>query len=151
MTSLKLKDESPSKNRRRLPRFNTNIKAKFISKESLRGGEECVVVDFSQKGMGAKVFSIEDMILGSHVILEVFIPREIKPIIVKGTIKWSKKIENGYISGVELSKEIDEITLTKLHLCTTRDKIDKEDKLKISIISKGHRLTLKNQSDRFMP
>ena len=151
MAALKLKEDSPSKNRRKLPRYDTNLKAKFVSKESLRGGEECMIIDFSQKGMGAKVFSIEDTIIGSNVILEVFIPRDLKPIIVKGTIKWSKKIENGYISGVELSKELDEISLSKLHLCTTRNKIDKEEKLKIQIISKGHTLTPKNPKDRFMP
>jgi len=151
MADLKLKEESPSKEKRRLRRFNTNLKAKFVSKESLRGGEECIIIDFSQKGMGAKVFSIEDTIVGSNIILEVFTPGELKPIIVKGTIRWSKKIENGYISGVELSKELDEINLTKLHLCTTRNKIDKEDKLKIQIISKGHTLTPKTRKDRFMP
>ena len=78
--------------------------ARFVSKNSHRGGEECIIIDFSQKGVGVKVFSIEDIIIGSNVILEVFILRELKPIIVKGTIKWSKKTENGYISGVELSR-----------------------------------------------
>ena len=151
MADLKLKEESPSKNKRRLRRFNTNLKARFVSKESLRGGEECIIVDFSQKGMGAKVFSIDDTIIGSNVILEVFTPGELKPIIVKGTIKWAKKIENGYISGIELSRELDEINLSKLHLCTTKNKIDKEDKLKIQIISKGHTLTPKTPKDRYIP
>ncbi len=151
MADLKLKEESPSKNKRRLRRFNTNLKAKFVSKESLRGGEECIIIDFSQKGMGAKVFLIDETIIGSNVILEVFTPGELKPIIVKGTIKWSKKIENGYISGIELSRELDEINLSKLHLCTTRNKIDKEDKLKIQIISKGHTLTPKTPKGRYIP
>ena len=151
MAALKLKVESLSKNKRRLRRFNTNLKAKFVSKESPRGGEECIIIDFSEKGMGVKVFLIEDTIIGSNVILEVFTPGELKPIIVKGTIKWSKKIENGYLSGIELSKELDEINLSKLHLCTTRNKIDKEDKLKIQIISTGHTLTPKTPNDRYIP
>jgi uncharacterized protein YuzE len=151
MADLKLREESSSKNKRKLRRYNTNLKAKFVSKESLRGGEECIIIDFSQKGMGVQVFLIEDTIIGSNVILEVFTPGELKPIIVKGTIQWSKKIENGYVSGIELSKELDEINLSKLHLCTKRNKIGKEDKLKIQVISKGHTLTPKTPKDRYIP
>ncbi len=89
--------------------------------------------------------------MGTNILLEVFIPREVDPIHVKGTIKWVKQTENGFISGIELSKGLEEIKLSKLQLCTIRNETEKEDNLKIQIISRGCSLTPKYPKDRFMP
>ena len=151
MAYLKLREEKRLNNRRKYPRFETQLKAKFISAESYWGGEDCTIIDFSRKGMKAKVYTSEEINVCTNVLLEVFIPRELDPIHVKGTIKWSKKTENGFISGIELSKGLEEIKLSKLQLCTIRNETEKEDNLKIQIISRGCSLTPKSPKDRFMP
>jgi len=151
MVDLKLSYEEKLKDRRKFPRFDTELKAQFVSKESHRGGEECTIIDFSRKGMKAKVYTSEEINVGTNVLLEVFLPRELDPIDVKGTIKWVKQIENGYISGIELSKGLDEMKLSKLQLCAIRNETEKEDNLKIQIISTGSSLTPKSPKDRFIP
>ena len=151
MAYLKLREEKRLNNRRKYPRFETQLKAQFVSAESQRGGEECTIIDFSRKGMKAKVYTSEEINVGTNVLLEVFIPREVDPIHVKGTIKWVKQTENGFISGIELSKGLEEIKLSKLQLCTIRNETEKEDNLKIQIISRGCSLTPKSPKDRFMP
>ena len=150
MADLKLREEKSLNNRRKYPRFETQLKAQFVSAESQRGGEDCAIIDFNRKGMRAKVYSSEEINVGTNVLLEVFIPRELDPIHVKGTIKWVKQIEDGFISGIELSKGLDEIKLSRFHLCTTRNKIENDDNLKIRIISTGHRLNLKSSKYRFV-
>ena len=149
MADLKLGEEKRLKDRRKYPRFHTQLKAQFVSAESSRGGEDCAIIDFSRKGMRAEVYTSEEINVGTNVLLEVFIPRELDPINVKGTIKWVKQIENGFVSGIELSKGLEEIKLSKLQLCTIRN--EKEDNLKIQIISRGSSLTPKSPKERFMP
>ena len=113
-------EEKQSKNRRKHPRFETQLEAKFISVESQWGGEDCDINDFSRQGMKAKVYTSEEIIVGTKVLLEVFIPGELDPINVKGTIKWVKQIEDGYISGIELLEGLEEMKLSKLQLSTTQ-------------------------------
>lgn len=151
MAEFKFEDEKKFNDRRKYPRFETQLDAKFISAESRWGGEDSTILDFSRKGMKAKVYTSEEITVGTTVLFEVFIPGELDPINVKGTIKWVKQIERGYISGIELLKGLDEIVLSKLQLCITRRKIEKEDNLKIQIISTGSTLTPKSSKDRFMP
>ena len=151
MVDLKLEEEKRLKDRRKYPRFETQLKAQFVSADSHRGGEECTITDFSRKGMRVEVHTSEEINVGTNVLLEVFIPGELDPIDVKGTIKWVKQIESGYISGIELSKGLEEIKLSKLQLCTTRSGTEKEDNLKIQIISTGSSLTQKFPKDRFLP
>ena len=151
MADLKLREEKRLNNRRKRPRFETQLKAQFVSAESQRGGEDCAIIDFSRKGMRAKVYTSEEINVGTNVLLEVFIRGELDPIHVKGTIKWVKQIENGFISGIELSKGLEEITLSKLALCAIRNETEKEDNLKIQISSRGSSLTPKSSKDRFIP
>ena len=151
MADLKLRKEKRLNNRRKSPRFKTQLKAQFVSAEGKRGGEESTIIDFSRKGMGAKVYTNEKISIGTNVLLEIFLPGESDPIHVKGTIKRVKQIENGFISGIELSKGLEEIKLSKLQLCAIRNETEKEDNLKIQIISAGSSLTPKSSKDRFIP
>ena len=151
MADLKLKEEKTGRDKRRHRRFNTQLKAQFVSKESQRGGEGSTIIDFSRKGMRAKICTSGEINAGSSILLEVFIPGELDPITVKGTIKWVKQIKNGYISGVELSKELDEINLSKLHLYTTRNEKEKDESLRIQVISTGYRPASNPPKDRFIP
>ena len=151
MADLKLREEKRLNNRRKQPRFETQLKAQFVSAESYRGGEDCTILDFSLKGMKAKVSTSEEINVGTKVLLEVYIPGESDPINVKGKIKWVKQIESGYISGIELLEELEEVELFKLQLCTIRNETEKEDNLKIQITSTGNSLTPKSSKDRFMP
>ena len=150
MADLKLSEEKRLKDRRKYPRYETQLKAKFISAESHWGGEDSTIDDFSFKGMRAEVHTSEEINVGTKVLLEVFIPGELEPINVKGTIRWVEQIESGYIGGIELAKGLEEIKLSRLQLCTTRNKIEKEENLKIKIISKGNSLTPKPSEDRFI-
>ncbi len=151
MADLKLRKEKRLNNRRKSPRFKTQLKAQFVSAEGKRGGEESTIIDFSRKGMGAKVYTNEKISIGTNIVLEIFLTGELDPIHVKGTIKRVKQIENGFISGIELSKGLEGIKLSKLQLCSIRYEIDKEEKTKLHIVSKGHALTLKSSQDRFIP
>jgi hypothetical protein len=151
VADLKLREEKRLNNRRKYPRFETQLKARFVSAESQRGGENCTIIDFSHKGMRAEIYTSEEINFGTNVLLEVFIPRELDPIHVKGTIKWVKQTENGFVSGIELSKGLEEIKLSKLQLCAIRNETEKEDNLKIQIISAGSSLTPKSSKDRFIP
>jgi len=151
MVDLKFSEEEKLKDRRKFPRFDTELKAQFVSKESHRGGEECTVIDFSRKGMRAKICTTEEINTGSNILLEVFIPGELEPILVKGKIRWVKQIENGYFSGIELAKELDEIKLSKLQLCTNVNETEKDDKIKIKIVSSGCIRTPQVSKDRFIP
>ena len=120
MADLKLKKEKRLKDRRKYPRFGTQLKAAYISAESQWGGEACTILDFSRIGMKAKVHTSEEINVNTKVLLEVFIPGELEPINIKGTIKWVEQIENGYVSGIELLEGLEEIKLSKLQLCTTQ-------------------------------
>ena len=151
MADSKLCEEKRLNDRRKYHRFKTQLEAAYISAESQWGGENCTILDFSRKGMKAKVCTSEEINVGTKVLLEVYIPGELGPINVKGTIKWVKQIESGYISGIELLESLEEIKLSKLHLCTTRNKIEKEDNLKNKTVSTGNSLTPKSPKDRFMP
>jgi len=55
------------------------------------------------------------------------------------------------LSGSEIIEEMGEITLSKLQLCIIRNETEKEDNLKIQIISRDRSLTPKSPKDRFMP
>ena len=151
MADIKLRDEEKGKDRRKFRRLDTQLKAQFVSKESQRGGEECAIIDFSRKGMKAKIYTSEEIYKDSEILLEVFIPGELDPINVKGIIKWVEKIENGFISGIELSKELGEIKLSKLMLFSKSDKKEDLDNQKIKITSTGHGLSSKTPKDRFIP
>ena len=151
MADLKLKEEKTGRDKRRHRRFNTQLEAQFVSKESQRGGEGSTIIDFSRKGIRAKICTSVKINAGSSILLEVFIPGELEPISVKGTIKWIKQIENGYISGIELSKKLDEMNLSKLHLYTTRDEREKDDSLRIQVLSTGYRPASNPPKDRFIP
>jgi hypothetical protein len=121
VADLKLREEERLKDRRKYPRLETQLKAAYISAESQWGGENCTIIDFSRTGMKAKVYTSEEINVGTKVLLEVYIPGELAPINVKGTIKWVKQIESGYISGIELLEGLEEIKLSKLQLCTTQE------------------------------
>ena len=154
MADSKLCEEKRLNDRRKYHRFETQLEAAYISAESQWGGENCTILDFSRKGMKAKVCTSEEINVGTKVLLEVHIPGELEPINVKGTIKWVKQIESGYISGIELLERLEEIKLSKLLLCTTKNKIEKQDNLKITPIKTvptGKSLTPKSSKDRFMP
>ena len=61
MVDLKLREEKRLNNRRKYPRFETQLKAKFVSAESQRGGEDCTIIDFSRKGMRAEIYTNEEI------------------------------------------------------------------------------------------
>ena len=69
MVDLKLSEEEKLKDRRKSPRFDTELKAQFVSKESYRGGEESTIIDFSSKGMRAKIYTTKEINTGSNILL----------------------------------------------------------------------------------
>jgi len=63
MADLKLREEKRLNNRRKYPRFETQLKAQFVTAESQRGGEDCTIIDFSRKGLRAEVYTSEEITL----------------------------------------------------------------------------------------
>ena len=90
-------------------RFSTNLKARYFTGETVNNWEECTVFDASRKGMGIKFHTPEEIKIGSTINLETLVPSEVKPLNVRGTLKWIKQEANEFVGGVELTQVSDEI------------------------------------------
>ena len=91
-------------------RFSIQLEAKTL----LKGWVQCSIFDISPKGIGIKFETIEDIDIGSPIYLEIFVPKELEPIGLKGTLVRIRQEENHFVGGIELTKELDNSTLLKL-------------------------------------
>jgi Tfp pilus assembly protein PilZ len=91
-------------------RFSTNLNARYFVKELGKQWGKCTVFDVSRKGMGITFHTAETIQVGSTINLEITVPSELEPMIVKGTLKWIKQENNEYSGGIELIEVLDEIT-----------------------------------------
>ena len=104
---------SKSTDNRFYRRFATNLKGTFVLKGSVKS-EECTILDISRKGIGIEFRNHERIAIGSLIYVEVYPPRGLNPITVKGTIKWIKQEEGKLVGGVELSTLLDEDMMMRL-------------------------------------
>ena len=81
-------------NRRRFSRIDTLLEARYALKEGERGWGKCTVIDFSRKGIRAKICTSGEINAGSSILLGVFIPGELEPIIVPLTLMGSNSPGN---------------------------------------------------------
>ncbi|KPJ56526.1 MAG: hypothetical protein AMJ42_05220 [Deltaproteobacteria bacterium DG_8] len=100
--------------RRRFSRFETQLKAKYFIKERKGGWEECTIIDISRNGMKIRFHTCEKIIVNSTVHLEIYVPKELEPIYIKGILKRVKKEESDFIGSIELTEVLDENKLAKL-------------------------------------
>ena len=88
--------------RRRFTRIKTRLKAQYHT-EGEEEWKDCLVIDFSQIGMGIKFLTREEIIEGSIIHLKIFIPKEVRPVNVKGILKWIKPRKNDFIGGIDVT------------------------------------------------
>ena len=60
--------------------------------------------------MGINFHTTRTIPIGSTINLEITVPSELEPMIVRGTLRWVKSGDNGYSGGIELIEVLDEIT-----------------------------------------
>jgi hypothetical protein len=59
--------------------------------------------------MGIKFLTREKIIVGSTIHLKISIPKELRPINVKGILKWIKPRRNDFVGGIEVTSLIREV------------------------------------------
>ena len=86
------------KERRKFTRSMLPQKAKFFG---AKGWEDCIITEVSRKGLGVKFYTSEKINEGSIIHLKVLVPTESKPVMVKGLLRWIKKMEGYFVGGIE--------------------------------------------------
>ena len=84
--------------KREFPRTVLPQKAKFFG---ANGWEDCIITEGSRKGFGVQFCTREKINEGSIIHLRVSLPSEVKPVTVKGILKWIEKKEEHFVGGVE--------------------------------------------------
>jgi len=95
--------------------FPPFLKDQYFSREEKGSREQCVIFNISRKGVGLKFHTGKTINIGSTIHLEMYVPRESEPIILKGTLKWIEKEGNDFIGAIELTKGLDDATWAKLY------------------------------------
>ena len=100
--------------RRRFGRFNAQLEAHYFIKEKKGGSGKCTIIDVGRKGVAIKFSKHENINAGSNIHLEVTVPTELEPIIIRGVLKHIKQEGDDFIGGVELNEVLDEVTFGRL-------------------------------------
>ena len=101
------------KERRRFIRFETELKAQYISQDGKRDWERCAVVSLGRKGVGVRFQSCGKVYIGSNIRLKIFVPEKMQPTIVEGVLKWTEKREHALFGGIESNEILDEMDFSK--------------------------------------
>jgi len=112
MTGSKIRKENKAGDTRGSTRIFTHPKARFLFKE--KEWQECTIININPKGVGVAFHTREKINAGSIVLVEIFVPDELEPIKVKGTIQWIKQEKSGTTGGIKLTEELDEVKLAKI-------------------------------------
>jgi len=81
---------------------------------SVEGWRGCTTVDVSRKGLCLRFYATSKIPLGAKVDLEILAFKHLKPICIKGILKWIKKEDSHYLGGVELNETLSEYEWIKL-------------------------------------
>ena len=101
--------------KRKFNRCFTQLEAKYFLEEEQKGSwEECTVINISRKGMGIEFHTRKKINTGSIIHLAIIVSGEPDPIMIKGVFEWIKQKENYFISGIELTEELDDAKWDKL-------------------------------------
>jgi Tfp pilus assembly protein PilZ len=88
-------------NRRKSFRIDTQMSGHYSlgGKKGLWG--KCTVVNFSREGTGILFTSSKEIAVGSTIHLQLEVPTQSKPIILKGRLAWIKKTHDGFSGGIK--------------------------------------------------
>ena len=92
--------------KRRFDRYPKKRLAEYFSQKKIGKQQACTIINISRSGL--RLLLDEKITAGSTICLTIPLPGALVPVNLKGTIKWIEPRENGFISGVELTKELDE-------------------------------------------
>ena len=98
-------------NKRRYPRLLTKLKGQYFLEGKSGILNECTVTNICPRGMRIEFY--ETMNVGSIITIMTTIPSEPRPIRTKGTVKWLRQRENGFVGGVEFKETLDDETFAK--------------------------------------
>lgn len=90
------------------------MNAQYSFDDTKNSWKECTIIDATYNGMGLKFKTPEKIDTGSNIHLEILVSEEIKPIRIKGTLKWIGEGGNNFVGGVEFTEVLDEITWSNL-------------------------------------
>jgi hypothetical protein len=100
--------------RRGLRRFSLKLKAHYAFEDKRDNWKDCSIIDVTYSGMGLKFHSLETIKVGTAIHLAIVIDEALRPVRVKGVIKWRGEGADGCVCGVELAEIMDEITWNNL-------------------------------------
>ena len=101
-------EEAKKEHQRKSIRFFSQLKAHYFLKGKKETGEECTIINISQKGMGVKFHTPNPINIGSTIHLKTFIPTEMEPVSIKGVLVWCEPLSGGQsIGGVEFVEGLD--------------------------------------------
>ncbi len=100
-------------NPRRFGRFDTTLKAYYITGEMETERQDCTVINMSRKGIGVKFHTRDNISIGTPVRLEVIIPEKSSPAMVKGILKWTEERGDEIFGGIECVELLDEMKFSK--------------------------------------
>ena len=100
-------------NKRRFGRFDTQLKAQYISQDNERNRQECTVINMSRKGIGIRFHSPEKISVDTNINLEVFIPEKLNPVNVEGVLRWVERKGTVLFGGIESKEILDEMKFSK--------------------------------------
>ncbi len=100
--------------RRSYFRFSTKLKALYYFEGEKEKLEKCNLLNVGYKGLGVNFKPHEKIKAGTSIHLGIIIKRQLIPISVRGVLKWVKEEANDSVAGIELTEELDDITMIKL-------------------------------------
>jgi hypothetical protein len=101
-------------NKRRLKRFAIQLNAQYCFDDKEESWKECTIIDATYEGMGIRFKAPEKIDTGSNIHLKLSIAKEIKPIRIKGILKWIEQGGNNFVGGVKLTETLDAIIWSNL-------------------------------------
>jgi hypothetical protein len=100
--------------RRQLRRFSLKLKAHYTFEDERDNWRECSIIDVTYNGMGLQFHSFETIKVGTPIHLAIVIDQALRPVRIRGVIKWEGKGADGCVCGVELGEIMDEVTWNNL-------------------------------------
>ena len=100
--------------RRQLKRFSLTFKAHYTFEDKEENWKECSIVDITNSGMGVKFHALESVVPGTPIHLAIVIDEALRPVRLKGVIKWGEEGAESSVCGVELNEIMEEVTWNNL-------------------------------------
>ncbi|MHC5076930.1 MAG: PilZ domain-containing protein [Planctomycetota bacterium] len=100
--------------RRQLKRFSLKLKAHYTFEDTQENWKECSIIDITNNGMGVKFHSLESVETGTPIHLAIVIDETLRPVRLKGVIKWGGEGADTSVCGVELTEIMEEVTWNNL-------------------------------------